>query len=68
MREMTFETVGYLPVARGQWHVRRGGGHVWFVNEDPDVGPWVLLNGVMTPVVDASVDATAPLIMPKVEA
>jgi hypothetical protein len=65
---MTFETVGYLPAARGQWHVRMGGGHVWFVNEDTDVAPQVLLNGEVRPVVDASEDATAPLIMPKVEA
>lgn len=65
---MTFETIGYLPAARGQWHVREGGGHIWFVNEDPDVGPYALLNGVMTPIVDATEVPDAPLVMPKVEA
>ena len=65
MKEMHLETVGYLPVARGQWHVRMGGGHLWFVNEDPDVSPMVFLNGEMTPVVDWVESPTAPLIMPK---
>lgn len=64
---MTFETIGYLPAALGKWHVRSGGGHVWFVNEDADVEPYVLLNGVMTPVVDAQVDTTAPLVIPKAQ-
>jgi hypothetical protein len=64
---MVFETIGYLPTARGRWHVRTGGGHVWFVNEDHAVEPYVLLNGVMTPVVDAHVDTTAPLVVPKVK-
>lgn len=57
-----------LPAADGQWHVRAGGGHVWFVNEDPSVGPWVLADGELRPVVDAATDHSAPLIMPKVYA
>ena len=68
MREMTFRTVGLLPVSSGRWHVREGGGHVWFVNEDPTVQPYCLQHGVFTAVVDAGADTEAPLIMPKVEA
>lgn len=65
---MVFKTVGLLPVSAGRWHVREGGGHLWFVSEDPNVAPMVFYNGVMTPVVDAKDDAEAPLIMPKVDA
>lgn len=68
LREMSFVTVGLLPAAAGRWHVREGGGHLWFVNEDPTVSPYVYYNGAMTKVVDASKDAEAPLIMPKVTA
>lgn len=65
---MTFKTVGILPAAAGRWHVREGGGHLWFVSEDPSVKPYALYQGVITPVVDAAVDPEAPLIMPKVGA
>ena len=65
---MSFNTIGLLPVSGGQWHVREGGGHLWFVSEDPAVGPYVIYNGVLTPVVDAADEPTAPLIMPKLDA
>lgn len=68
MKEMTFRTVGVLPVTGGRWHVREGGGHIWFVNEDTDVQPYCLQNGVMVAVVDVADDMEAPLIMPKVDA
>lgn len=68
MREMTFRTVGVLPVTDTRWHIREGGGHVWFVNENPEVTPYCLQNGVMVAVVDVAEDTEAPLIMPKVDA
>jgi len=54
-----------LPAAGGQWHVRTGGGHVWFVNEDPAVEPWVLADGELRPLVDAVQEPSVPMIMPK---
>lgn len=66
MKEMTFETVGQLPVAAGQWHIRLGGGHVWFVNEDRTAGVFALVDNVLVPVVDTTEQPDAPLIMPKV--
>lgn len=68
MKQMTFSTVGMLPKSEGRWHVREGGGHLWFVPEDVNAKPYVLYNGLLTPVVDAGEDPTAPLIMPKVDA
>ena len=66
---MIFETVGLLPVIDGRWFVRTGGGHIWFIPEFAgDVSPYVYYNGALTPVVDAGVDAEAPLIMPMVGA
>jgi len=65
---MTFRTVGLLPVSSGRWHIREGGGHVWFVNENPDVQPYCLQNGVMVAVVDVAENVDAPLIQPKVDA
>jgi len=68
VRETTFKTVGLLPASNGRWHVREGGGHVWFVNENPAVQPYCLQNGVFAAVVDGWIDPTAPLIMPKANA
>lgn len=68
MLEMTFTTVGKLPVSRGVWHVRRGGGRLWFVNEDPSVSPYAIVEDDVVPVVDALANPDAPLIMPKVTA
>lgn len=65
MREIFFETIGYLPAAKGRWHVRKGGGYLWFVNEDPDVKPQCIVDDVVTPIVDAATDPDAPLIVPK---
>jgi len=65
---MTFKTIGILPNARGRWHVRTGGGHVVFVNEDPDVTPYALLDAGLTPIIDWATDPTAPLLVPKVGA
>lgn len=64
---MQFVTAGMLPVAAGRWYVREAGGYIWFVNEDRAVSPYVMLNGVVTPVVDWADDPTAPLIVPKPE-
>jgi hypothetical protein len=68
VQEMTFRTVGVLPIANGRWHVREGGGHIWFVNENPEVCPYCLQNGVFVAVVDAGVEPQAPLIQPRVPA
>lgn len=68
MQEMTFKTVGVLPVSSGRWHIREGGGHVWFVNEDPDIGAYALVNGIVVSVVDWAEEPSAPLIVPKVDA
>ncbi len=62
---MQFETVGFLPAAKGRWYVRTGGGYTWFVNEDRDVRPQVIVDGEMRPVVDWATDPTAPLIVPR---
>ncbi len=45
VRQMTFETVGMLPKSEGRWNVRLGGGHIVFVNEDPNVEPLILVRG-----------------------
>lgn len=66
MQEMTFRTVGILPVTDSRWHIREGGGHIWFVNENPAVQPYCLQHGVVVQVVDAGVEPEAPLIQPKV--
>jgi hypothetical protein len=66
--EMTFITVGTLPAALGIWHVRRGGGRLWFVNEDPTVAPYAIVEDEIVSVVDAIEEPFAPLIMPKVGA
>lgn len=68
MKEMTFRTIGVLPAAAGRWFIREGGGHIWFVSEDAAVAPMVLSDGELRQVVDYATDATAPLIMPKVDA
>lgn len=65
---MTFRTVGVLPATATPWHIREGGGHVYFVNEDPDVGAFALVDGVFARAVDAIEEPEAPLIMPKVDA
>ena len=62
MKEMQFRTVGALPVAKGQWFIREGGGHLWFVNEDPAVAPMALVDGQMRVIVDAAENPDAPLV------
>lgn len=64
MRQMAFETVGVLPAGKA-WYVRTGGGHVWFVNEDPAIAPMALVEGRLVYLVDAAQDQDAPLIQPK---
>lgn len=68
MREMTFRTVGFLPVTATRWFIREGGGHVWFVNEDHDIPAMALVDGVLVVAVDAATDVDVPLIQPKVDA
>lgn len=68
MKEMRFTTVGVLPEARGRWHVREGGGRIWFVNEAPETEPLVLLDGALVRVVDAAIEPDAPLVQPLVDA
>lgn len=68
MQETTFRTVGVLPIAEGRWHIRQGGGHTYFVNEDPDVDHFALVDGSFVRAVDGIEQGEAPLIQPRVPA
>jgi len=60
---MSFIYVGALPVSDAPWHLKTGGGYVWFVNENHP--PMYLVDNQLVPVVRSDEHPDAPLILPR---
>lgn len=63
MKQIDFTYHGVLPISSTPWHIKAGGGYIWFISED--AGPYVLMDGEIVRVVDAAAEPDAPMILPK---
>lgn len=63
MKEIQFTYVGALPASDKPWHLKTGGGYVWFVNEDHP--PMYLADDGLHVVVRAEEYPDAPMILPR---